>query len=139
MPTHQLPKPPTPPAPLALPPDAPRAGILHLRYRHTERYTVVGNHLAQHPRLSAVAIGFGVYIQSLPDGAPVTVKALTLRFLEGEVTVAKALRELEREGYLVRQRVPAGPVGTADPVGPADSAARPPRHVCRAPSSLLAR
>ncbi|WP_328693518.1 helix-turn-helix domain-containing protein [Streptomyces phaeochromogenes] len=95
-----------PPAPPELPPDAPRAGVLHVRHRHTERYTVVGNHLAQHPRLSATAIGIGVHIQSLPDGASVTIKALTLRFAEGEVTISKALRELETAGYLVRRRVP---------------------------------
>jgi hypothetical protein len=32
--------------------------------------------------LSAVAIGLAVYIQPLPDGSSVTVKALTLRFRE---------------------------------------------------------
>ncbi|WP_319054225.1 hypothetical protein [Streptomyces europaeiscabiei] len=98
----------SPPAPPELPPDAPRAGVLHVRHRHTERYTVVGNHLAQHPSLSATAIGIGVYIQSLPDGASVTIKALTLRFKEGEVTIGRALRELEAAGYLVRRRVPLG-------------------------------
>ncbi|SFM73066.1 hypothetical protein SAMN04487980_1004379 [Streptomyces sp. cf124] len=98
----------SPPAPPELPPDAPRAGVLHVRHRHTERYTVVGNHLAQHPSLSATAIGLGVHIQSLPDGASVTIKALTLRFREGEMTIGKALRELENAGYLVRRRVPLG-------------------------------
>ncbi|MEH0422820.1 hypothetical protein [Streptomyces sp. B21-083] len=97
-----------PPAPPELPPDAPRAGVLHVRHRHTERYTVVGNHLAQHPRLSATAIGIGVHNQSLPDGASVTIKALTVRFHEGEVTIGRALRELETAGYLVRRRVPLG-------------------------------
>lgn len=101
-PEHSLPAPPE------LPPDAPRAGVLHVRHRHTERYTVVGNHLAQHPRLSATAIGIGVHIQSLPDGASVTIKALALRFREGEVTIGRALRELEAAGYLVRRRVPLG-------------------------------
>ncbi|GGM12337.1 DNA-binding protein [Streptomyces fumigatiscleroticus] len=96
------------PESLALPPDAPRSGVLHVRHRHTERYTVVGNHLAQHPSLSAVAIGLGVHIQSLPDGASVTIKALAVRFPEGEVTIGRALRELEAAGYLVRCRVPLG-------------------------------
>lgn len=96
------------PAPPELPPDAPRAGVLHIRHRHTERYTVVGNHLAQHSHLSATAIGIGVHIQPLPDGASVTIKALTLRFPEGEVTIGRALRELEAAGYLVRRRVPLG-------------------------------
>ncbi|MGX5187519.1 hypothetical protein ACWKT5_33385 [Streptomyces avermitilis] len=91
-----------------LPADAPRAGVLHVRHRPTERYTVVGNHLAQHRILSATAIGIGVHIQSLPDGAPVTIKALTQRFPEGEVTIGRALRELEAAGYLVRCRMPLG-------------------------------
>ena len=91
-----------------LPDGAPRAGVLHVRHRHTDRYTVVGNHLAQHPQLSATAIGFAVYIQSLPDGASVTVKSLTLRFREGETTVRRALNELEAAGYLERRRVPLG-------------------------------
>ncbi|WP_329443370.1 hypothetical protein [Streptomyces canus] len=99
--------PPLPPLP-PLPQDTPRAGVLHVRHRRTERYTVVGNHLAQHPRLSATAIGLGVHIQSLPDGASVTIKALTQRFPEGEVTIGRALRELEAAGYLVRRRVPLG-------------------------------
>ncbi|MFI9106652.1 hypothetical protein ACIGXA_39765 [Streptomyces fildesensis] len=91
-----------------IPDDAPRSGVLHIRHRHTDRFTVVGNHLAQHPRLSAVAIGLAVHIQSLPDGASVTVKALTLRFPEGEITVRRALNELEAAGYLERRRVPLG-------------------------------
>ncbi|MFF7932843.1 hypothetical protein [Streptomyces sp. NPDC007940] len=108
LPAYSSPERQSPPAPPELPPDAPRAGVLHVRHRHTERYTVVGNHLAQHPRLSATAIGIGVHIQSLPDGASVTIKALTLRFREGEVTIGRALRELEEAGYLVRRRVPLG-------------------------------
>lgn len=65
---------------------------------------MVGNHLLQHPDLSATAIGVAAYIQSLPDGAPVGIKALTDRFREGEVRIASALRELERHGYLERRR-----------------------------------
>ncbi|MGX1909163.1 hypothetical protein ACWIID_09900 [Streptomyces phaeochromogenes] len=96
------------PAHPMLPDGAPRAGVLHVRHRHTDRYAVVGNHLAQHPQLSATAIGFAVYIQSLPDGASVTVKSLTCRFREGETTVRRALNELVAAGYLERRRVPLG-------------------------------
>jgi hypothetical protein len=91
-----------------LPPGAPSAGVIHVRHRHADRFTVVGNHLAQHPRLSAVAIGLAVHIQSLPDGAPVSVKALAARFPEGETTVRRALNELQAAGYLERRRVPLG-------------------------------
>lgn len=65
---------------------------------------MVGNHLLQHRELSATAIGVAAYIQSLPDGAPVGIKALAGRFPEGEVRIASALRELERYGYLERRR-----------------------------------
>ncbi|MCF3961981.1 hypothetical protein [Streptomyces fuscigenes] len=82
--------------------------MIHVRHRHVERFTVVGNHLAQHPALSAVAIGIAVHIQSLPDGESVTAKALTLRFREGETTVRRALNELEAAGYVVRRRLPLG-------------------------------
>nr|WP_037632978.1 DNA-binding protein [Streptomyces erythrochromogenes] len=65
---------------------------------------MVGNHLLQHRDLSATAIGVAAYIQSLPEGAPVGIKALAGRFPEGEVRIASALRELERHGYLERRR-----------------------------------
>ncbi|MEU9181974.1 helix-turn-helix domain-containing protein [Streptomyces sp. NPDC048550] len=65
---------------------------------------MVGNHLLQHRELSATAIGVAAYIQSLPDGAPVGIRALTERFPEGEIRISAALRELERHGYLERRR-----------------------------------
>ncbi|MDJ0345475.1 helix-turn-helix domain-containing protein, partial [Streptomyces sp. PH10-H1] len=92
----------------ALPEDAPRAGVIHVRHRHTDRYTVVGNHLAQHSALSLTAIGLAVHIQSLPDGSSVTAKALTLRFFEGETTIRRALNELEEAGYLEGRRIALG-------------------------------
>ncbi|WP_328468303.1 hypothetical protein [Streptomyces sp. NBC_00448] len=87
-----------------LPDGTPYSGVIHVRHRHTENFTVIGNHLAQHTGLSALAIGLGVYILSLPDGAPVTVKALTARFPEGEITIRRALNELVATGYLERRR-----------------------------------
>ncbi|ALO09567.1 hypothetical protein AQF52_3973 [Streptomyces venezuelae] len=39
-------------------------GVVHDNARHTTRFTVVGNHLAQHENLSLVAIGLAVHIQS---------------------------------------------------------------------------
>ncbi|MDT0448808.1 hypothetical protein [Streptomyces hesseae] len=85
--------------------ELPRAGVIHVRHRHDTKFTVVGNHLAQHPDLSAVAIGLGVYIQSLPDGALVGIKDLTRRFREGEMVIGRALNELEGAGYLERRRL----------------------------------
>jgi hypothetical protein len=89
-------------------------GLTHDNARHTERFTVIGNHLAQHQELSLLAIGLGVHIQSLPKGARVDIKTLTARFPEGSVRIAAALRELESHGYLRRERsrIPGGRIIT---------------------------
>ncbi|MER7938366.1 MULTISPECIES: helix-turn-helix domain-containing protein [unclassified Streptomyces] len=79
-------------------------GLVHDNARHASHFVVIGNHLAQHPTLSALAIGFGVHIQSLPKGARVDIKSLAIRFPEGRDRIAAALRELEAEGYLRRER-----------------------------------
>ena len=82
----------------------PGGGIAHDTSRHTTRFTVIGNHLAQHPELSGLAIGLGVHIQSLPTGARADIKTLAARFPEGPTRIAAALRELETHGYLRRTR-----------------------------------
>ncbi|TXS55468.1 helix-turn-helix domain-containing protein, partial [Streptomyces sp. t39] len=81
---------------------------------HTTRFTIVGNHLAQHGQLSLTAIGLAVHIQSLPDGAKVGIKVLADRFPESEARIASALRELEEHSYLARtvERLPEGRVVT---------------------------
>ena len=61
---------------------------------------MIGNHLAQHPDLSGLAIGLAVHIQSLPSGTKVDIKTLAARFPEGTTRIAAALRELETHGYL---------------------------------------
>lgn len=81
------------------------SGVVHVNVQHTDHYTVVGNHLAQHRALSLVAIGLALHIQSLPAGSKVGIKALVGRFPEGEIRIATALRELEAHGYLERSRV----------------------------------
>ncbi|MFJ6510556.1 hypothetical protein ACIQMO_09970 [Streptomyces sp. NPDC091406] len=92
----------------------PARGVIHVVIPHTDRFTVVGNHLAQHAGLSTTAVGFAVRIQSLPQGTEVGVKALAARFCEGEKLIAAALRELEAHGYLqrTRTRLPDGRIVT---------------------------
>ncbi|WP_405778128.1 helix-turn-helix domain-containing protein [Streptomyces sp. NBC_00859] len=113
------------------------SGVVHINSRHTERFTVVGNHLAQHRGLSLVAIALAVHIQSLPAGSRIGVKVLSDRFPESETRIAAALRELEAHGYLrrTRERLPNGRVvtrtvsynqpgtGTSPGRGPAPTAA----------------
>lgn len=93
----------------------PRAfGVTHENTRHTSRFTVIGNHLAQHPELSLVAIALAVHIQSLPSNTLVDIKTLATRFPEGRTRIAAGLRELEAHGYLrrERERTPSGRVIT---------------------------
>ncbi|MFI5754419.1 hypothetical protein [Streptomyces sp. NPDC051569] len=89
--------------------NAPPSGVLHVRTRHTENFTVLSNRLVQRPGRAAT-IGIAAYILSLPDGAPVRVSVLTKRFDEGRDRIAAALNELEAEGWLDR-RVERGPSG----------------------------
>ncbi|MFJ1611655.1 hypothetical protein [Streptomyces sp. NPDC088249] len=113
MDTQQISAPPRTPSPV--PGDAtPQSGVMHINSRHTTRFTVVGNHLAQHRELSLLAIGLATHIQSLPTGAKAGIKTLTERFPESEARIAAALRELEAHGYLkrTRERLPNGRVIT---------------------------
>ncbi|WP_329100718.1 helix-turn-helix domain-containing protein [Streptomyces sp. NBC_01439] len=89
-------------------------GVIHDNARHTARFTVIGNHLAQHAELSLLAIGLAVHIQSLPGGALVDIRTLAGRFPEGKTRIAAALRELEAHGYLRRtcERTSSGRVVT---------------------------
>ncbi|MEU0646433.1 helix-turn-helix domain-containing protein [Streptomyces umbrinus] len=89
-------------------------GVGHVDEHHDERFTVVGNHLAQHSELSLTAIGLAVHIRSLRSGTLVGIKALAGKFPEGETRIASALRELETHGYLARtkERLPSGRIVT---------------------------
>ncbi|MER5934381.1 helix-turn-helix domain-containing protein [Streptomyces sp. NPDC002054] len=87
---------------------------MHITKRQASRFTVIGNHLAQHRQLSLVAIALSVHIQSLPSGTRIGVKRLAERFPESEARIAAGLRELEEHGYLARprERLPSGQVIT---------------------------
>jgi hypothetical protein len=87
-----------------VPATVPSSGVVHVRYRHTEHFVVIGNHLAQHDKLSLTARGLALYILSLPDGVRIGIKFLVAQFKEGEVLIASCLRELEEHGYLVRTK-----------------------------------
>ncbi|MEU2763693.1 hypothetical protein [Streptomyces sp. NPDC007094] len=99
---------------VSAPSRAPSAGVVHINIRLTDGYTVISNRLSQHRGLSLLAIGLGTYIQSLPDGWRIGVKALAARFPESEVRIAAALRELEQHGFLrrTRERVGGGRLAT---------------------------
>ncbi|WNZ09441.1 helix-turn-helix domain-containing protein [Streptomyces sp. 11x1] len=93
---------------------ATRSGVTHVKEYQPDRYTIIGNHLAQHRELSLTAIGLGTHILSLPQGASADIRTLAERFTEGRDRIAFALRELEAHGYVdrVRERVDGGRVVT---------------------------
>ncbi|GAA2599054.1 hypothetical protein Stube_36250 [Streptomyces tubercidicus] len=97
-----------------VPRSATHSGVTHIRQYQPDRYTIIGNHLAQHRDLSLTAIGVGTHILSLPEGAPVDIRTLAARFPEGRDRIAFALRELEAHGYVerVRERTAEGRVIT---------------------------
>ncbi len=92
---------------------APTSGVIHVRTRLTADFTVLSNALAQR-RGSAVTVGVGAYISSLPDGSSVSIASLREHFAEGEILISRALRELQAAGYLERrrERTPTGQVRT---------------------------
>jgi hypothetical protein len=109
------------------------AGVVHVRRRLTANFTILSNSLAQRPG-SAVTVGVGAYLMSVRDGVPVSIEALRAHFTEGETRLARALNELEAEGFLERVtvRVANGQVRTRTYVydvpasaQAADRAARP--------------
>ncbi len=80
------------------------SGAIHVRTRLTEDFTILANRLAQRPG-SAVTVGVGLFINSMPDGTPITIEALQQHFDEGEAVISRALRELEAEGWLERRLI----------------------------------
>ncbi|MDX3151979.1 helix-turn-helix domain-containing protein, partial [Streptomyces scabiei] len=117
-------------------------GVIHDNSRHSTRFTVVGNHLAQHPELSALAIGLAVHIQSLPTGARVDIRTLAGRFPESPARIAAGLRELETHGYLrrTRERTEGGRIVTRTvscnhPGRHGDAPADAPEHAAGAPAA----
>ncbi|MFF3688684.1 helix-turn-helix domain-containing protein [Streptomyces sp. NPDC002187] len=85
-------------------------GVIQVREHQPDRYTIVGNHLAQHAELSLTAIGLATYILSLPDGSQMDIRTLAERFPEGRDRITAALKELEEHGYAQRVlvRTPKG-------------------------------
>ncbi|MFF3615933.1 helix-turn-helix domain-containing protein [Streptomyces sp. NPDC002580] len=117
--------------------NATHSGVTHVREYQPDRYTIVGNHLAQHRGLSATAIGIAVHILSLPEGARVDIRSLAERFPEGRARIACALRELEARGYVdrVRERLPSGQMVTRTYAFHAPALTRARRDAAPAPAA----
>lgn len=71
-------------------------------------YTVISNHVLQNDNLSLKAKGLYAFMWSLPDTWDYSVSGLTKVLKEGRDAINEALKELEREGYLVRSILRTG-------------------------------
>ncbi len=84
-----------------------------IRVKKTKNYTVMSNFHLRDKRLSAKAIGVMSIMLSLPDDWDFTIGGLMQIIKDGRDSIAGALHELERYGYLHREqeRVKSGVFG----------------------------
>ena len=75
------------------------------RIERTRDYTVMSNHHLRNVALSLKAKGLLSMMLSLPDDWNYTTRGLAKICKEGVDAIGGALRELEREGYIVRHQL----------------------------------
>lgn len=67
-------------------------------------FTVIANSVFKDRRLSAKAKGILVEMLSLPENWEYTLKGLTTLFSDGIDSIRQGIKELEENGYIVRER-----------------------------------
>lgn len=77
---------------------------VHRTDKSKGHYTTMSNYHLRDTRLSLKAKGLLSLMLSLPENWDYSAKGLATQCCEGKDSVESALKELEREGYLVRQR-----------------------------------
>ena len=80
------------------------------RVEKTKDYTIMSNHHLKDRRLSLKAKGLLSMMLSLPKEWDYTLKGLARISREGVDAIRGALRELEKEGYVIRRQL-RGPGG----------------------------
>ena len=73
-----------------------------IKVNKRDNFTVIANNILQNDNLSLKAKGLYAYMWSLPDNWNYSVAGLTKVLKEGKDAINEALKELEKEGYLVR-------------------------------------
>ena len=69
------------------------------------RYSVIPNDLVNNTEISLRAKGLFAFIQSKPDGWDFSADRISNQTKEGLQAVISALKELEKSGYLIRDRI----------------------------------
>lgn len=75
------------------------------RVEKTKDFTIICNHHLRNTELSLKAKGLLSLMLSLPDNWAYTTKGLSFICKDGVDSISTALKELERHGYLTRQRL----------------------------------
>lgn len=75
------------------------------RIEKTRDYTVMSNHHLRNRSLSLKAKGLLSLILSLPEGWDYTTKGLAHICKDGVDSICAGVRELEEQGYVIRERV----------------------------------
>ena len=78
---------------------------VHRSDKSNGNYTVLSNHHLRDTRLSLKAKGLLSLMLSLPDDWDFSAKGIAAHCHEGRDSVESGLKELEREGYLLRRRI----------------------------------
>jgi hypothetical protein len=76
-----------------------------VRSKRRDRFVVIGNETIRDRRLSYKARGILAYLLSLPDNWSISSQYLATVAPDGRDGVRTGLQELERYGYLVRERI----------------------------------
>lgn len=79
-----------------------------IKVNKQSNFTMVSNHVLRNTNLSLKAKGLYAYMWSLPENWDYSVSGLTKVLKEGRDAINEALKELEREGYLVRTILRSG-------------------------------
>lgn len=79
-----------------------------IKINRKDNFTIISNSILKNPNLTLKAKGLYAYMWSLPDDWDYSVAGLTKVLKEGKDAINEALKELEREGYLVRTILRAG-------------------------------
>ena len=76
-----------------------------IRNTNKNRYTVVDNNILKNKQLSLKARGLLVTLLSLPDNWEFSENGLEEIFNDGITTIRSSLKELEKNGYLKRNKL----------------------------------
>lgn len=74
------------------------------RSEKKDNYTVISNHFIRNKNLSLKAKGLMTFILSLPDDWDYSLEGLAHENKEGVYSIRQAIKELEAEGYILRER-----------------------------------